>query len=78
MTLDEIVAKMKAENPTLKSGSDETGYVELGAEEYEAQILEWASNQFNADQALAQAQAAKADLLSKLGITEDEAKLLLG
>jgi hypothetical protein len=78
MTLDEIVAKIKAENPTLKTGSDETGYVELNAEEYEAKVLEWATNQFNEESELARVQAAKEALLSKLGITEDEAKLLLG
>jgi hypothetical protein len=77
MTLNQIIAKMKADNPTLKTGSDETGYVELNAQEYEAQILEWANNQFNEATKTAELEAAKSALLAKLGITAEEAALLL-
>jgi hypothetical protein len=77
MTLNKIIAKMKTDNPTLKTGSDETGYVELNADEYEAQILEWATNQFNEETKQAKLEAAKSALLAKLGITADEAALLL-
>ena len=79
-TKQEIIAELKAEYPTLRTGSDEEGYVDLSAAEYEATIAEWADNLL-ADEAkaaeLAQAEADKAALLAKLGITADEAKLLL-
>ena len=78
MTLDQIIAKMKDEYPTLKAGSDEAGYVELSPEEYEAQILEWANNQFNQETKQAELAAARSALLAKLGITAEEAALLLG
>jgi regulator of protease activity HflC (stomatin/prohibitin superfamily) len=58
----------------------ETTVVPLTAEEIAA--LEAAAAQAEADRAVAEAEAAakaaaKADLLAKLGISEDEAKLLL-
>ena len=63
-----------------RSGDDERGYEDLSAADYEATIAGWADNQL-ADEARAEAetQAAtdKAALLAKLGITADEAKLLL-
>lgn len=77
MTLNQIITKMKADNPTLRAGSDETGYVELNADEYEAQILEWANNQFNEAAKQAELAAARSALLAKLGITAEEAALLL-
>jgi hypothetical protein len=79
-TKQEVIAELKAEYPTLRTGSDEDGYVDLSAAEYDATIAEWADNKL-ADEAkmaeLAQAEADKAALLAKLGITADEAKLLL-
>ena len=79
-TKQEVIAELKAEYPTLRTGSDEEGYVDLTLAEYEATIAEWANNKL-ADEAkaaeLAQAEADKAALLAKLGITADEAKLLL-
>jgi hypothetical protein len=54
---------------------------EMTAEEYEATITEWEANEVEklADQAKAEAKATqKAALLERLGITEDEARLLLG
>ena len=79
-TKNEVIAELKAEYPTLRTGSDEEGYVDLTSAEYEATIAEWADNLL-ADEAkaaeLAQAEADKAALLAKLGITADEAKLLL-
>ena len=71
------IAALKAEYPTLKVGSDEAGYAELSSEDYEAKIAEWADNQLAAEAELAKAEADKAALLAKLGITADEAKLLL-
>lgn len=84
VTHSEKVAELKAKYPTIKSGDDIAGYIELNAEEYEAKIAEWAkveiSNAENEAAAIAadlKKQADKEALLIKLGITEDEAKLLL-
>ena len=73
----EIIAELKAEYPTLRSGNDEQGYENLSPTDYDATIEGWASNQFAEQNAIAQAQADKAALLAKLGITDNEAKLLL-
>ena len=79
-TKEEIIAIIKSENPTLQIGDDEQGYTQLNAAEYEARVLEWADSRL-ADlkqiAAIQQAEADKAALLAKLGITADEAKLLL-
>jgi hypothetical protein len=79
-TKTEKIKMLKLEYPTLRSGDDERGYEDLGVAEYEATIAEWADNQI-ADEAKAEAEAQaatdKAALLAKLGITADEAKLLL-
>ena len=80
-TKAEMVTILKAENPSLKVGSDETGYTDLTPADYEAQISEWADNRLakEAEAAREVAEAkAKAFILAKLGITADEAKLLLG
>jgi hypothetical protein len=78
--LDKIAA-LKLEYPTLKSGSDETGYTDLTDAEYQATIEAWADS-ILAKEAKAEAEIAKAHersaLLAKLGITEEEAALLLG
>jgi hypothetical protein len=71
------IATLKAEYPTLRVGSEEAGYTELSAEDYEARIAEWADTELAAEAELAKAEANKAALLAKLGITADEAKLLL-
>lgn len=80
MTLETIKAKLKKENPTLKRGSDMTGYEEIIGEEYEAIINQWAAaayaEELKAQEAQAQEEAKKA-LLNRLGISEAEAKLLL-
>ena len=79
-TKAEAIAAFKLEYPTLRSGNDEDGYEDLSPVDYEAQIEVWADNQL-ADEAKAEAEAQvatdKAALLAKLGITADEAKLLL-
>jgi hypothetical protein len=54
---------------------------EMDAEEYEATIAQWEANEVErlAKEAEAEAKATqKAALLERLGITEDEARLLLG
>ena len=80
ITKQEMIEFIKKENPTLRSGSDEYGYVELTSDEYEKQVNEWADARLAKQAKLAAAEQAKADkeaLLAKLGITADEAKLLL-
>jgi hypothetical protein len=80
MTKQELLAQYKSENPTLRRGSEETGYEEITGAEYDAIIESWADAQLakNAQATEAEAKAAqKAALLDRLGITEDEAKLLL-
>jgi hypothetical protein len=76
----EIIEQLKSEYPTLKSGDDERGYEDLTSADYEATISKWADNVLakNANlEAEAKAATDKAALLAKLGITADEAKLLL-
>ena len=79
-TKAQAIAALKKEYPTLRTGNEERGYTDLSPADYEAQIDIWADTQL-ADEASAEAadQAAtdKASLLERLGISADEAKLLL-
>ena len=79
-TKTEIIAALKAEYPTLKTGNDDEGYTDLKSADYETQINAWADNLL-AEEAKAAEEAktetAKAALLKRLGITADEAALLL-
>lgn len=84
MDIHSKVAELKAQYPTLKTGDDINGYIELTANEYEAKISEWAKSELDLQAKIAKdeaealkAEADKAALLSKLGITANEAKLLL-
>lgn len=75
LTKAEIIESYKAENPTLRTGSDETGYVNLTLEEYEATIDQWADNLIaiqEAEQAAANKAAAREAVYVKLGLTADE------
>ena len=76
-TKTDLIAQMKAENPTLKIGSDEDGYTQLSAAEYDATIEQWAEARLAKADASTQAATDKVALLAKLGITAEEAKLLL-
>jgi hypothetical protein len=76
-TKAEMIAIIKAENPTLRLGDDERGYTDLSSADYEAQIELWADNRLAKETAASKAETDKAALLAKLGITADEAKLLL-
>jgi hypothetical protein len=74
------IAALKLEYPTLRSGDDEQGYTDLSPADYEATISQWADNQLADEAKTAEAEQAatdKAALLTRLGITADEAKLLL-
>jgi hypothetical protein len=79
-TKQEIITELKLEFPTLRIGDDDNGYTDLSAKEYEVTISQWADGRLEriAKEAEAEAKAqAKAELLERLGITADEAKLLL-
>ena len=85
VTHSKKIAELKAKYPIIKIGDDLTGYVELNAEEYEAKIDEWANAELATEAAIAAEEAkkeadaiAKQALLDKLGITAEEAQLLLG
>ena len=77
-TKAQIVTKLKTEYPTLKIGDDERGYTDLSEAEYEATISQWADNELASETEATAKAADKAALLAKLGITADEAALLLG
>ena len=66
-TLKEMIDIIKAENPTLRVGDDETGYTQLSAKEYEATISEWASNRLAKQARLAEAEAVES---AKVGAAE--------
>jgi len=77
----EMIEIIKAENPTLRVGDEENGYTELSDTEYNAVVVEWADARLDKQTKQAQADAKAAEkqaLLDRLGITADEAKLLLG
>ena len=85
MRIDEIKAELESQYPTLRRGSDETGYEELNESEYQLTIQSWAQTLLTKEIAAAEKKAAEEEatikrqaLLDKLGITADEAKLLLG
>jgi len=79
-TKAKMIELLKTEYPTLQMGDDEQGYTDLSPGDYEAQIAQWADARLAKEAKAAQIEAdavAKAKLLTKLGITSDEAKLLL-
>ena len=73
-TLNEMIAIIKAENPTLQVGDDEQGYTQLNQADYDAQVAEWAQNRLDKEakqakaEALAQAKLDAIDKLTALGI----------
>jgi hypothetical protein len=79
MTKEQKIADLKKLHPTLTKGvNDEV--VTLTAEEYDLTISAWADIILEQEaelERIANAPTEKAALLAKLGITEDEAKLLL-
>ena len=77
-TRNETIEIIKSENPTLRIGNDEVGYTELSQIDYEATILDWAESRLAVADAIIKAESDKAALINKLGLTADEAKLLLG
>jgi hypothetical protein len=79
MTKNELIAQFKIDHPTLQSGSDETGYTQLGQTEYEATIEQWADNVIAQQESETQKQAAREAVEAKLealGLTPDDLKAL--
>ena len=81
---NEIIAKLKSEYPTLTKGEDDQ-VITLSAEEYESVISSWADAELERQakelaeaEALAAAQAQKQAILDRLGLTEDELRIVLG
>jgi hypothetical protein len=68
-TLNEMIEIIKAENPTIRLGNDEAGYIDLTPAEYDAQVAEWAQARLKKEAKQAEAEAiaqAKADAIEKL------------
>jgi hypothetical protein len=68
-TKAEIIKSLKTEYPTLRTGSDEAGYLDMTPAEYDATIENWATNQLEQDAQIAEAEAttqAKLDAIDKL------------
>jgi hypothetical protein len=80
-TKQQMLEIIKAENlEGLKVGNDQEGYTQLSQAETDAILNSWADARLAKEAAKAQAEAKaaqKAALLDRLGITEEEAKLLL-
>ena len=79
MTKNEFIAQCKSENPKMFSTINGE-QIELTGADYEAACEAWAEMRFqqlNTQAELDDKAIAKIALLSKLGITEEEAQLLL-
>jgi hypothetical protein len=79
-TKNELIAQFKANNPTVISTVNGEK-VELTAEEYEANAIAWAEMKFEQNEVLAEetaAATARQAVLDRLGITSEEAQLILG
>ena len=78
-TKAELIAQLKAENPTMTATLNDEKRL-LSDAEYNETCNAWADmrlEQIAAEAEKAKAEADKEALLAKLGITADEAKLLL-
>lgn len=79
MKKNEIIEQLKAEYPTLRTGDEESGYVELSAEDYEKTISQWAENFLASEAEILAAENAKASAQAKLaalGLNVDDLKAL--
>lgn len=82
----EVYDAIKLANPTLRTGSEEEGYTDLSADEYESQISAWTSARIAQEQAIADEKAlvgTKASAIAKLGsltyvpLTKEEAATIV-
>ena len=80
-TKAQIIAKLKTEYPELKTGNDDDGYIVMSKTEYDKTINDWAETELAelAKQAeIAEKEIQRQAILDRLGLTADEAKLILG
>ena len=80
ITKADLIAQCKTENPTMTALINGTE-IELTGADYEKACADWAEMRFEQiakEETDAKAEADKAALLAKLGITADEARLLIG
>jgi hypothetical protein len=80
MTKDELIAQFNSENPEIIATINGEK-ITLDVAEYEKTRADWVAmrlDQIKLEFEVAATQSDKAALLEKLGISEDEAKLLLG
>jgi hypothetical protein len=78
-TLNEMIAIIKAENPTLQVGDDEQGYTQLDSAEYEAKVKEYAQARLAKEAKLAEAESvaqAKLEAAEKLIALDIDPKAL--
>lgn len=81
MTKNDLIKQAKLENPALLFKVENDVTIELTLEEYDEAINNWAEMrlaQIKLENELAEKEIQRNALLSKLGITQEEAKLLLG
>ena len=80
MTKAQRIAALKLEYPTIRVGSEETGYTELDETEYADMINSWAESAIAKEAEAAyelEKENARLAILEKLGVTSDEVDLLL-
>lgn len=80
MTKAQRIAALKLEYPTIRVGSEETGYTELDEKEYAEMINSWAESAIAKEAEAAyelDKENARLAILEKLGVTSDEVDLLL-
>jgi len=76
-TKAQVIADVRKENPTIQIGDEDRGYTQIVGEEYEEIIANWAAARFAKLNLETEKETKKAALLTKLGITAEEAVLLL-
>lgn len=79
-TKEQLIETLKLQFPTLQIGNDNDGYTDLSQKEYDTKIEQWADAKLlkiKKESELERQKIAKLELLNRLGITEEEAKLLL-
>jgi hypothetical protein len=86
MTIEEKISELKLQHPTIRVGSDESGYEELTDSDYDKTIKEWAKIELDKESAItaqakiekdaAEAKAAAEAKLAALGLTSDDLKAL--
>lgn len=80
MTLDELKAQYKSENPELRRGNDVDGYEVIGEDEYEKIIHSWALATLSKEKAKIEAEnlrLEKIEIYKKLGLSDAEIEVII-